>query len=56
MSLKRATLIALIAVGVHFLFNLPHHLRRPDFFPFLSFLLWDGGVALFFAVLYSKQK
>ena len=65
MNLKTATLIAVICVGTHFILNLIWALTEAEIgyslmvrrvFWIFNLILFDGGFALFFAVLYYKQK
>ena len=67
MSLKTATLIALIGVAVHFvlsfifMFNpqlMAHYYSGRGFRVLLMFnlVILDVSIALFLAILYSKQK
>jgi hypothetical protein len=60
MSLKTATLIALIGVALHFGFHLLRILGvfRINRFYYLIFpmIFFYGSLILFFAVFYSKQK
>lgn len=60
MSLKTATLIALIGVALHFGFHLLRMLGvfRINRFYYLIFpmIFFYGGLILFFAVFYYKQK
>jgi len=69
MSLKTATLIALIGVSLHLVLNLVacifclllslSTLSSGGVWPFqglLSIILFNGSIVLFLYVLYSKQK
>ena len=66
MSLKTATLIALIGTGVHFCMNLPYlfgalHLYRISpllgrAYSMFSSIIFSGSIILFLAVFYSQQK
>ena len=64
MSLKTATLLALLGVAFNFLIGLGLNLSRlaqgslpPTQLlpPFLGFLMLNGGLLVFFVVLYRKQ-
>jgi len=66
MSLKTATLIALIGIVVHLCLTIPYMFGIVNLYRFsvilgralsiFNSIIFNGSLILFFAVLYSKQK